>query len=229
MWETNALIHEVKFLKKVNESTKTIIGGKSFNDGTLLAWEYEAYDDETVTMKLIKEIKFSEKEVELEVFKQDSVVQEITSFVQNYTKINRLAILVFDEEKTYGFESELTQHYEGGKKLSIGIPDELKKLLPEEIQGDFIQQAKSEKPINMFLFDPNLLEPITTVSANLITIFGAVFAAVKFSKERHSVTNDAQQIENTNEKTDYIIIGDVKIPTKGLSEETIKELCLEAI
>ncbi|MED1002608.1 hypothetical protein [Bacillus mobilis] len=229
MWETNALIHEVKFLKKVNESTKTIIGGKSFNDGTLLAWEYEAYDDETVTMKLIKEIKFSEKEVELEVFKQDSVVQEITSFVRNYTKTNRLAILVFDEEKTYGFESELTQHYEGGKKLSIGIPGELKKLLPEKIQANFIQQAKSEKPINMFLFDPNLLEPITTVSANLITIFGALFAAVKFSKERQSVTNDAQQIENTNEKTDYIIIGDVKIPTNGLSEETIKELCLEAI
>ncbi|WP_439033590.1 hypothetical protein ABEV81_06505 [Bacillus paranthracis] len=229
MWETNALIHEVKFLKKVNESTKTIIGGKSFNDGTLLAWEYEAYDDETVTMKLIKEIKFSEKEVELEVFKQDSVVQEITSFVQNYTKTNRLAILVFDEEKTYGFESELTQHYEGGKKLSIGIPKELKNLLPEEIQGDFIQQVKSGKPINMFLFDPNLLESITTVLADIITIFSAVFAAVKFSKERQSVTNDVQQIENTNEKADCITIGDIKIPTKGLSEETIKELCLEAI
>ncbi|WP_440603293.1 hypothetical protein [Bacillus sp. GB_SG_008] len=232
MWEPNSLIHEVKFFKKVNESTKTIIGGKSFNDGTLLAWEYEAYDDETVTMKLIKEIKFSEKEVELKVFKQDSVVQEITSFVQNYTKTNRLAILVFDEKKTYSFESELTQHYEEGKKLSIGIPEELKNLLPEEIQGDFIQQVKSEKPINMFLFDPKLLESITTISANLITIIGAVFVAVKFFKERQSVTDDAQQIENTNKKAEYIIIGDVKIPIKGISEEQIEtliELCLETI
>ncbi|KXO03082.1 hypothetical protein AYK81_28745 [Bacillus thuringiensis] len=219
----------MKFWGKTNESAKNKIGGKSSNDENFLAWEYEFYNDKSVTVKSIKEIKFSDKEVEVKVFKQDSVVQEITSFVRNYIKTNRLAILVFDEEKTYSFESELNQHYEEGKKLSIGIPEKLKKLLPEEIQGDFIPQGESEKTTNMLLFEPNLLESITTVSANLITIFGAVFTAVKLLKEKKSVTDDAQQIKNVNEKAEHIIIGDVKIPIKDLSEETIKEICLETI